>query len=113
VRASLPVEIVSCASGHHSLNDYHLHDISGGGLSLVGPAPLGDVDTPIQIVLRFDLQSTGKSEVVPLQGTIQNVELVHPSNHPQAVAAHQHGIKFSEVDARVVLLVHELQQRKV
>ena len=112
VRTSLPVEILSSALGKPNMGDFHLHDISGGGASIVGPHKLGEVDSPVQIGLRFDLQSTGKSEHAQLSGTIQNVEPVHHANQADAQTAFQHGIKFDEPDARVVLLVHELQQRK-
>ena len=111
VRTSLPLEILDSALAGHSLGDFHLHDISGGGASVVGPLKLGDVDTAIKMRLRFDLQSTGKSEDVEMMGTIQNVELVHHANQSDSKPAYQHGIRFHEPDARVVLLVHELQQR--
>jgi hypothetical protein len=94
------------------LNKYHLHDLSGGGASIVGPAKLGAIEDPIRLGLRFDLQSTGKSEHVELDATIQNVEPVHAANKTGTESEFQHGIQFKEIDARLVLLVHELQQRK-
>jgi c-di-GMP-binding flagellar brake protein YcgR len=111
VRASLPVEIVSSELAGHNLGDFHLHDISGGGTSVVGPHKLGEVDSQVKLRLRFDLQSTGKSEDAEMTGTIQNVELVHRANQSDLSPEYQHGIRFHEPDARVVLLVHELQQR--
>ena len=57
VRASLPVEIVSSALAGHNLGDFHLHDISGGGTSVVGPQKLGEVDSQVKLRLRFDLLS--------------------------------------------------------
>jgi len=111
VRTSLPVEILTSTLAGHNLGDFHLHDISGGGTSIVGPRKLGDVDSTVQLRLRFDLQSTGKSEQVDMTGKIQNVELVHRNNEPGTQPEYQHGIHFHEPDARVVLLVHELQQR--
>ncbi len=110
VRTSLPVEILESASGHN-LGEFHLHDISGGGTSVVGPFKLGEVESRIKLGLRFDLQSTGKSEHAEMMGTIQNVEHVHRANQADAKPEYQHGIRFDEPDARVVLLVHELQQR--
>jgi hypothetical protein len=98
--------------GERTLNEFHLHDLSGGGASIVGPVKLGSVEDHIKLGLRFDLQSTGKSEHVELDATIQNIEPVHASNKAGTEAEFQHGIKFNETDARVVLLVHELQQRK-
>jgi c-di-GMP-binding flagellar brake protein YcgR len=112
VRASLPVEIVSSALTGHNLGDFHLHDISGGGTSVVGPYKLGEVDSQVKLRLRFDLQSTGKSEDAEMTGTIQNVELVHHANQADSTPEYQHGIRFHEPDARLVLLVHELQQLK-
>lgn len=111
VRTSLPVEIVQSTVGHN-LGDFHLHDISGGGTSVVGPHKLGEVDSQVKLRLRFDLQSTGKSEDAEMTGTIQNVELVHRANQNSSKPEYQHGIRFDEPDARVVLLVHELQQLK-
>ena len=111
VRTNLPVEILQSTAGHN-LGDFHLHDISGGGASVVGPHKLGEVDSPIQLKLRFDLQSTNKSEEVSIAGTIQSVELVHRANQNHSQPEYQHGIRFHEPDARVVLLVHELQQRQ-
>lgn len=112
VRTSLPIQVLSCANQIKSANDYHVHDLSGGGISIVGPWQLGAVDTPIELMLRFDLQSTGQTESVTLHGTIQNVEPVHPSNRSDSHPAYQHGIQFKTPDARVVLLVHELQWRR-
>lgn len=112
VRTSLPVEILQSPSGIQNLNRFHLHDLSGGGASIVGPNKLGSVEEQLKIALRFDLQSTGKSEYVELHGSIQNVEPVHRVNITDGPPEYQHGIKFNESDARVVLLVHELQQRK-
>lgn len=112
VRTSLPVEILSSALGQPNLGEFHLHDISGGGASVVGPHKLGEVDAKVTLGLRFDLQSTGKSEHVEMSGTIQNVEPVHHANKPDAKSEFQHGIKFDQADARVVLLAHELQQKK-
>lgn len=112
VRTSLPVEILASAQGALTLNQFHLHDLSGGGASIIGLEKLGQPETTIKIGLRFDLQSTGKSEHVELEATIQNVEAVHAANQENAKPEFQHGIQFKEIDARVVLLVHELQQRK-
>ena len=112
VRTNLPVEIVNSALAGHNLGDFHLHDISGGGASIVGPHKLGEIDSQITLRLRFDLQSTGKSEDAEMTGTIQNVELVHQANQNHAKPEYQHGIRFNEPDARVVLLVHELQLLK-
>jgi c-di-GMP-binding flagellar brake protein YcgR len=111
VRTSLPVEILSSDLTGHNLGDFHLHDISGGGTSVVGPHKLGEVDSPVILRLRFDLQSTGRSEEAEMVGTIQNVELVHRANQSNAHPEYQHGIRFHEPDARVILLVHELKQR--
>ncbi len=111
VRTSLPVEILSSDLTGHNLGDFHLHDISGGGTSVVGPHKLGEVDSPVTLRLRFDLQSTGRSEEAEMVGTIQNVELVHRANQSNAHPEYQHGIRFHEPDARVILLVHELKQR--
>ena len=111
VRTSLPVEILSSDLTGHNLGDFHLHDISGGGTSVVGPHKLGEVDSPVTLRLRFDLQSTGRSEEAEMVGTIQNVELVHRANQSNAHPEYQHGIRFHEPDARIILLVHELKQR--
>ena len=112
VRTSLPIEIVESPAGIQSLNDYHLHDLSGGGAAIVGPQQLGAAESNIQVGLRFDLQSTGKSEHVEIGAVIQSVEPVHAANKTEAKPEFQHGIKFNELDARIVLLAHELQQRK-
>jgi hypothetical protein len=104
------VEIVSSALTGHNLGDFHLHDISGGGTSAVGPYKLGEVDSQVKLRLRFDLQSTGKSEDAEMTGTIQSVELVNRANQADSTTQYQHGIRFHELDARVVLLAHEPQQ---
>jgi len=111
VRTSLPVEILSSSLTGHNLGDFHLHDISGGGTSVVGPHKLGEVDSSVKLRLRFDLQSTGKSEDAEMTGTIQNVELIHHANQSDSKPEYQHGIRFHEPDARIVLLVHELKGR--
>ncbi len=111
VRTSLPVEILNSSLVGHNLGDFHLHDISGGGTSVIGPHKLGEVDSSVKLRLRFDLQSTGKSEDAEMTGTIQNVELVHRANQSDSQPEYQHGIRFHEPDARIVLLVHELKER--
>ncbi|MEY4435634.1 MAG: hypothetical protein RL175_589 [Pseudomonadota bacterium] len=111
VRTSLPVEILNSSLVGHNLGDFHLHDISGGGTSIVGLHKLGEVDSSVKLRLRFDLQSTGKSEDAEMTGTIQNVELVHRANQSDSQPEYQHGIRFHEPDARIVLLVHELKER--
>jgi hypothetical protein len=113
VRTSLPVEILESVSGIRSVNDFHLHDLSGGGASVLGPEKLGPQGSQLKVRLRFDLQSTGKAEDVTMAATLQSVEPVHPANQASAKPEFQHGIQFSEPDARIVLLVHELQQRKL
>ena len=40
VRTSLPIEIGASPAGVHSMNDFHLHDLSGGGAAIVGPKKL-------------------------------------------------------------------------
>lgn len=111
VRTKLPVEILSSDLIGHSLGVFHLHDISGGGTSVIGPHKLGEVDSTVTLRFRFDLQSTGRSEEAEMVGNIQNVELVHRANQSNSHPEYQHGIRFREPDARVILLVHELKQR--
>lgn len=112
VRTSLPVDILASPTGVPKTQDYRLNDLSGGGASIMGPVELGKVEDTLKIGLQFELQSTGKTEQVELEGTIQHIEPVHPNNQVDATPMYLHGIQFKELDARVILLVNELQQKK-
>lgn len=106
ITCDLPVQLVSAVNDAGPAQRYRIQDLSGGGASLVGPAPLGQVGDPLSLRLEFDLKATGTHESVLLQAQLRSVT---PQNTDEGVV-YQHGVQFIEVDPRVLLLVHELQQ---
>ena len=109
VRTSHPVQIVEAASAAVKTSGFHLHDLSGGGASIIGPESLGAVGARIRVGFDFQLHATNKKEHIELNATVQSQEQV-PGAHAGGKHVHQHGIQFDEVDPRIVLWVHELQQ---
>ena len=109
VLTSLGAEIVNSQNVIANKNDFQLRDISTAGTSVVGPQKLGDIESTVHLRLRFDLQSTGKSEEVEVVGKIQNLEPIHHTNKQDAHPQYRHGIKFNQPDVKIALLVHELE----
>jgi hypothetical protein len=102
----LPVKIARSPTGSFDEAGFEFHDLSGGGASLVGPQRLGESGCFLQIELSFRLQAMESDEKVLLDAEVQSVQGLSA----QASNSHryQHGIRFREVDPRILLLVYEL-----
>lgn len=113
VRAALPIEITEAVCPPETRQHFRIVDLSGSGAAIVGPASLGPVGHKVRFSMYFDLQSTGKKEHLDILADIKSVE---PLPHKEGQQAHppqyQHGVMFGDIDARLVLLVEELQHRK-
>jgi c-di-GMP-binding flagellar brake protein YcgR len=113
VRAALPIEVTEAVCPPDTRQAFRIADLSGSGAAIVGPASLGPVGHKVRFSMRFDLLSTGKNEHLDILADIKSVEPVH---HKEGTEGHppqyQHGVMFGDIDARLVLLVEELQHRK-
>ncbi len=108
VNCQLPVRITHSSIG--PCEGYHFLDLSGSGASLVGPHPLGSVQSAITLELAFELKATGTQECLLLPATVQAVQaLPVDSAH---TTLYRHGIQFEHIDPRVLLLVHELPRKR-
>jgi c-di-GMP-binding flagellar brake protein YcgR len=110
VRTQMPVKIVEAASAAVKASGFHLHDLSGGGASVLGPVPLGPIGGRIRLGFDFTLQSTNEEVHAEQNATIQSLEEVPNGNKSASSPLFQHGVQFDNVDPRMVLLVYELQQ---
>ncbi len=110
VRTQMPVDVVEAASVAVKTSVFHLHDLSGGGASVLGPVALGPLGGRIRLGFDFTLQSTTEEVHVELNATIQNVEEIPSGDKNASATMFQHGVQFDNVDPRMVLLVYELQQ---
>jgi len=108
-RTNMPVDIVEAASAAIKATGFHLHDLSGGGASVLGPVALGPVGGRVRLGFRFKLEATQMTEHVELNATIQSAEKITHENQMGHQVMYQHGIQFDAVDPRILLLVHELQ----
>ena len=106
VRTNQPVEIVEAASAATKATGFHLHDLSGGGASVLGPALLGPVGARVRLGFRFQLEATNQHEHIELNATIQSAD---PVAHEGHATVYQHGVQFDAIDPRILLWVHELQ----
>jgi len=80
VRMQMPVKIVEAASAAVETSGFHLHDLSGGGASVLGPVPLGPVGGRIRLGFDFTLKSTNEEVHAEQNATIQNLEEVTNGN---------------------------------
>lgn len=110
VQCALPVRITQpgTLSGPESQAAYRLQDLSGSGAALVGPRALGEVGEPLQLELEFSLAATGTQEQLLLGADIQTVKPLRDASGQ--TTAYLHGIRFHQVEPRVLLLVSELQK---
>jgi c-di-GMP-binding flagellar brake protein YcgR len=87
---------------------FRLQDLSGSGAALVGPQMLGELGQSLKIELTFDLAATGTHEQLVLGADLQSVQPLRDT--VGKVSGYLHGIRFHEVEPRVLLLVNELQK---
>lgn len=112
-QCALPVRIaqapaLSAGAMHEG---FRFQDLSGSGAALVGPQVLGEVGQSLQIELAFDLAATGTSEQLVMGANVQSVQPVRDATGQ--TMGHLHGIRFHQVEPRILLLVNELQKPPV
>lgn len=110
VQCALPVRIAQApalsASEWHA--GFRFQDLSGSGAALLGPQVLGEVGQSVQVELVFDLAATGTHEQLVLGADLQSVQPWRDAGGQ--TTGHLHGIRFHQVDPRILLLVSELQK---
>lgn len=110
VKCDLPVSVHEAPAGSSPWSGFHFHDLSGGGAALVGPHPLGEAGQRLRLQLDFHLTATDTQEQLMLEADIQSVQpLQNPSD---SAAVYQHGIRFGQIEPKILLLVSELQNSK-
>ncbi len=110
VQCALSVRIVQAQElpAGAILEGYKFQDLAGSGAALVGPHLLGEVGQSLQVELAFDLAATGTHELLTIGADVQSVKpLLDAAGH---TTGHLHGIRFHEIDPRILLLVSELQK---
>lgn len=108
VKCALPVSVLKTSAGPVPQVGFEFQDLSGGGAALVGPQALGEPEQSLELALDFHLAATGTTEQLVLGADIQSVQAVR--NQAGQVTAYHHGIRFHEIEPRILLLVNELQK---
>ena len=110
VPVRMPIDIRAAGGSGEGPAGYQILDLSGSGALIVGPEPLGQVGDRWMVTLNFELATTGRLESVTTGVTIQNATSM-PTADSSGATEHHHGVKFDTVDARLALLVHEIQNK--
>lgn len=110
VQCNLPVRIAQAPAvlTVGTEGGFRLQDLSGSGAALVGPQMLGELGQSLKIELTFDLAATGTHEQLVIGADLQSVQPLRDA--VGQVSGYLHGIRFHEVEPRVLLLVNELQK---
>jgi len=110
VQCALPVRIAQAPAwtGTAMQEGFRFQDLSGSGAALVGPQMLGEVGQSLQVELAFDLAATGTHERLLMGADVQSVQPLRDATGQ--TTGHLHGIRFHEVEPRILLLVSELQK---
>ena len=108
VKCALPVKILQASIDPSACVGFEIHDLSGSGAALVGTTALGEVGQRVQFEISFHLMATDTQEQLEIQADIQSVQpLRNPSGQ---ITGYHHGLHFSVVEPRILLLVNELQR---
>lgn len=107
-KCALPVDIVQAPLALSAADGFQFQDLSGGGAALVGPQALGEPGQRLRLQWGFHLSATDSDEQLTLDADIQSVQALR--NQAGETTAYHHGIRFDQVDPRVLLLVSELQK---
>jgi hypothetical protein len=110
VQCALPVRILQARglTGAAISEGYQFQDLAGSGAALVGPQVLGEVGQSLQVEVDFDLTATGTHERLLIGADVQSVRPLRDSaGH---ITGHLHGIRFHEIEPRILLLVSELKK---
>lgn len=104
-KCALPVQVVQ-AHGAPPSEGFQFQDISGSGAALLGPVALGEPGASLVLSLSFYLAATDTQECLQLQADIQSVQAVR--NQAGQTTGYHHGVRFAQVEPRILLLVYEL-----
>lgn len=107
-KCALPVCVLEAPIGASALTGFHFHDLSAGGAALVGAQALGEVGQRLRLQLDFHLSATNTQEQVVLEADIQSVQPLR--NQSGQTTGYHHGIRFGQIEPRILLLVSELQK---
>ena len=111
-RTNLPIHVTEAVCPPETRQAFRIVDLSGSGAAIVGPASLGPVGHQVRFNVSFDLHSTGKKEHLDILADIKSVDTVPHKDDSSQPPQYQHGVMFGDIDARLVLLVDELQHGK-
>jgi len=109
VKCALPVHILQSALESSSCVGFEFQDLSGSGASLLGPLPLGQPGQQIRLQLDFHLMATDTQEHIELIAEIQTLKPW--LNATGQSSGYEHGIRFADIEPRILLLVSQLQKR--
>lgn len=104
-QCALPVQVLQSPLGP-APTGFRFQDISGSGAALVGPQDLGEPGNSIEVALDFHLSATDSQEHIVFAAEIQSVQPLR--DQAGQTTGQLHGIRFSQRDPRVLLLVNEL-----
>jgi hypothetical protein len=108
VKCALPVQVLQAQPDSGDCTGFEFQDISGGGAALVGPRPLGEPGQQLKLQLNFYLAATAKQERLEMMADIQSLKpLVDATGQ---VSGYQHGVRFADIEPRILLLVNQLQK---
>jgi c-di-GMP-binding flagellar brake protein YcgR len=108
VKCALPVSVMQSGAAASGAAAFQFQDLSGGGAALVGPQALGEPGQSLSVALDFQLAATGTQEHVVLEADIQSVQALR--NQAGQTTAYHHGLRFHQIEPRILLLVNELQK---
>lgn len=106
-KCALPVRVVEAPVGAAQAG-FQFQDLSGGGAALVGPVALGTPGDTLALAMDFHLVATNTDEHLVLRADIQSVQPLRDQSGQ--TTGYHHGIRFSVVEPRILLLVNELQK---
>ena len=87
----------------------HLQDLSGGGAAVVAAQALATVGESVTLRLNFSLAATGGQEDMEMSATVMSASVGEAAPDP----VHRLGVRFEQIDPRILLWVHELHKRRV
>lgn len=110
VQCNLPVRIALAPAPRAGgiEEGFRFQDLSGSGAALVGPLMLGEPDQSLRVELTFELAATGTQEQLVMGADLQSVQPLRDA--AGKISGYLHGIRFHEVEPRILLLVNELQK---
>jgi len=110
-KCDLPVQVFQVQGGPSLGAGFHFHDLSGSGAALVGPRSLGEPGQRLHLKMEFHLAAMDTHESLDMEADIQSVQALR--NASGQTTAYHHGIRFTTIEPRILLLVSELQSPRM